>query len=291
MDKRSFKGFVEEVNEKDGTISVAVASDNSIDRDGEIVEPGGIDTGNFEKNPVLLYAHDYRSDPIGKVLEITKDENRMLFKPKFAVEESQRAKMYFDLVKGGYLNAFSIGFIPKEWQDRTNSDGSISRVFTKTELLEISLVPVPANPNALVSVREYAAKMAGEDKEIAEAIVKDLEGETKTVPPEAEAPAPVEPKKCKCGAVADAPESLHTPEGLACGKCLQKAWADMGVSISEIAKEVKELRDLADNGKKVQEVLKVDELLRHPEFHRGVLKAVDKALGIGLRDYNRAGGR
>lgn len=182
MDKQFLKGLVdkESINEKDGTISVAVATDSSVDRDGEIVSTDGIDTKNFERNPVLLYAHDYRSDPIGKVIQIVKENNRMLFTPQFAVDVSPRAKQYFDLVKGGFLNAFSIGFIPKTWEDRQNSDGSISRVFTTSELLEISLVPVPANPQALVLARSYKST---EGKGFDEDILKDLEAaiESKTV--------------------------------------------------------------------------------------------------------------
>lgn len=182
MDKQFLKGLVdkESINEKDGTISVAVATDSSVDRDGEIVSTDGIDTKNFERNPVLLYAHDYRSDPIGKVIQIVKENNRMLFTPQFAVDVSPRAKQYFDLVKGGFLNAFSIGFIPKTWEDRQNSDGSVSRVFTTSELLEISLVPVPANPQALVLARSYKS---ADGKGFDEDILKDLEAaiESKTV--------------------------------------------------------------------------------------------------------------
>ena len=83
--------------------------------------------------------------------------------------------MYFEMYKQGFLNAFSIGFIPKEYTDRNNADGSTTRVFTKSELLEISAVPVPANPNALVLARAYAQKMAGKEKEVAEKVVKEME--------------------------------------------------------------------------------------------------------------------
>lgn len=52
--ERFLKGLVEKIDKETGTISVAVATDASVDRDGEIVDPGGIDTSNFERNPVLL---------------------------------------------------------------------------------------------------------------------------------------------------------------------------------------------------------------------------------------------
>jgi hypothetical protein len=50
------------------------------------------------------------------------------------------------------MNASSVGFIPKEWVD---GDGKKTpfRKFTKVELLELSLVSVPANPEALMSAK------------------------------------------------------------------------------------------------------------------------------------------
>lgn len=142
--EKYLKGFVESVDKEAGVLSVAVATDLSEDRDGEVVNPDGLDFNNFMRNPVLLWAHNYHDAPIGKVLELKRDGNRMLFKPQFAVGISEKAKQIFDLYSEGYLNAFSIGFIPKE------KEGNI---FTKAELLEISCVPVPANPNALVLAR------------------------------------------------------------------------------------------------------------------------------------------
>ncbi len=46
------------------------ASNEEIDRDGEIIEAKGWDLKNFKKNPVIIYAHDYRTLPIGKATHI-----------------------------------------------------------------------------------------------------------------------------------------------------------------------------------------------------------------------------
>lgn len=184
MNEKYLKAFVNksEENKEEGTLSVAVATDNSIDRDNERINSAGWDFTNFEKNPVLLWAHDYRQEPIGKVTNIRKQGNKILFTPKFAVNESKRAREIYDLYKGGYLNAFSVGFKPLEWKDSVE-DGKNVREFTKAELLEISAVPVPANPNATVRVRG----MKNIDPEIAKAIEdaeKDIDSlESKTVVP------------------------------------------------------------------------------------------------------------
>ena len=165
--KQYFKAYVEKVDEKeDGVISAAIATDGSIDRDGERIAPDGWDFTNFERNPVLLWAHDYRSEPIGKVLEIRQEGKRIIFKPQFAINISDKAKKIFEMYKTGFLNAFSVGFQPKEWHMDQSENGQTVRVFDKTELLEISAVPVPANPNAVVLAR--AAK-ADED------IIKQME--------------------------------------------------------------------------------------------------------------------
>ncbi len=146
MSKKYLTGFVNTKAEEkeDGILSVAVATDGTQDRDGEVVMASGVDLSNFKKNPVLMFGHNYREPSIGKVLDIATDGGRILFKPQFAINESPRAAEIFKLYKGGYLNAFSIGFIPKQRE---------GNVYTETELLEISAVPVPANPNALVVAR------------------------------------------------------------------------------------------------------------------------------------------
>lgn len=264
MDKQFLKGLVdkESINEKDGTISVAVATDSSVDRDGEIIETAGIDTTNFEKNPVLLYAHDYRSDPIGKVLQIIKEQGRMLFKPQFAVDASPRAKQYFELVKGGFLNAFSIGFIPKKWEDRQLADGSTQRVFTVSELLEISLVPVPANPNALVLAREYKGiDGKGFDAEVLKELEQNLEkpSEEEVIPP-AEPPVEAEEK--------DTDQRIHILE-------------------TEVVTLKETVASLADNRESEVKANQVDELLRNPNFTVDALKSIDMAVGKALRDIKR----
>jgi HK97 family phage major capsid protein len=123
----------------------AIVSTNDVDRHGEVVDIEGIDLSNYEKNPVVMWAHDYNLPPIGKTLEVKKEKmgKKMVLKTvmEFATEISDLAKEVYSLYKGGFLNAFSIGFMPKE------TDGD---TYTKSELLEYSAVAIPANPNALL---------------------------------------------------------------------------------------------------------------------------------------------
>lgn len=118
-----------------------LASTNSVDRQGDIVDQAGWDFKNFLKNPSVLWAHKYDELPIAKAtkIEVTKAGLEMEF--EFASAEgnpkAQQVKTLFD---EGFLNAVSVGFIPKE------RDGN---KITKSELLEVSIVPVPANQDAL----------------------------------------------------------------------------------------------------------------------------------------------
>lgn len=145
MLKRVFTGQIKSIDEKENTLT-AYVSTGAVDRMNEVLDPQGIDLRNYKKNPVVLWAHDYSAPPIGKALWVKKDGNGIVSKVKFATTEF--AKEIFELYKGGFLNAFSVGFIPKEHQD---GDGKKDprRTYTKWEMLEYSAVPVPANPEAL----------------------------------------------------------------------------------------------------------------------------------------------
>jgi phage head maturation protease len=65
------------------------------------------------------------------------------------------ARIAYGLYKGGFLNAVSVGFIPLRWEDGGNGSASAQgspaprRRFLEQELLEVSAVAIPANPDAL----------------------------------------------------------------------------------------------------------------------------------------------
>src|SRR5207249_12058254 len=67
---------------------------------------------------------------------------------QFAVDENPIAKLAYGLYRGGFLNAVSVGFIPLRWENGSQEKG-YRRKFLEQELLEVSAVSIPANPNAL----------------------------------------------------------------------------------------------------------------------------------------------
>lgn len=127
---------------------IGVASSEVEDRDGEVIRQSGINFKNFLKtNPIMLANHDggdIRS-VIGKVTDIWREGNKTLFKAQFS-KASDLANQAYEMVKEGILNTFSIGFVAKSFDDD-------NKTISESELLEISLVPIPSNPEALVMAK------------------------------------------------------------------------------------------------------------------------------------------
>lgn len=134
------------INDEERTIEF-IGSTAVEDRYGDSIVQAGWELGNFVKNPVVPWGHNYSQPPVAQATEVGLREGNLFFKAKFATaDEYAFADTIFKLYKGGYLRAFSVGFIPLEF-DGNWADGYI---FKKCELLEVSCVTVPANPEALV---------------------------------------------------------------------------------------------------------------------------------------------
>ena len=118
-----------------------VASDETLDRANEVIPMDSWDINNFMKNPVLLVDHDYRVENIvGLATNLTTNSGKLTFEPLFH-GITELAKNVKQMVEEGFLNSVSVGFLPHQ----PKADGE--RI--SNELLEISFVPVGANPNAL----------------------------------------------------------------------------------------------------------------------------------------------
>ncbi|MCI0474099.1 MAG: phage major capsid protein [Ignavibacteria bacterium] len=117
------------------------------DRYGEVVNPAGMDAANYRKNPVVLFCHDSKSMVIGKNLSLTPDEKGIKAVTQFADTEAGRE--IYRLNREGFLNAWSIGFIPKSKPELKKIDGNEVYFIGDWELLEYSSVPVPANPDSV----------------------------------------------------------------------------------------------------------------------------------------------
>lgn len=147
-----------------------VASDESSDRQGDVIRVNGWDFKNFKKNPVALWGHDASKLPIGRVFSFEKGAKRdglpALFESiEYATaEQNPEADLIYRLVQGGFIKAVSVGFIPiksnypqTEEQRASLGLGQFGVLYEKQEQIELSQCSIPANPNALMS----AAKSFG----------------------------------------------------------------------------------------------------------------------------------
>jgi HK97 family phage prohead protease len=129
-----------------------VATDATPDRMGEIVEPKGCIVANYRNNPVVLADHD-STFPIGTAEVLVTDarvEALITFAP---VGAAAKADEYCALAKSGVLRAVSIGFLPVESQPMDPRKPYGAQRYRSWELLELSVVAVPANPSATVIAR------------------------------------------------------------------------------------------------------------------------------------------
>jgi HK97 family phage prohead protease len=126
------------------------ASDDTLDRYGETIQADGWVLDNYVRNPVIQNAHQYGDliHTIGKAIITKVDGNALVQRWQFAVDVNPIAKIAYGMYRGGFLNASSVGFIPRTWENGTQDSG-FTRNYTSQELLEVSAVGIPANPNAL----------------------------------------------------------------------------------------------------------------------------------------------
>jgi HK97 family phage prohead protease len=132
------------------------ASTASIDRMGDTLAVKGWDLKSFRANPVVLFAHDSGSLPVGKALAVSITDKALVTSIKFA--QTGMGKAVAALLSGGFLNAVSVGFRPTEFNFSKDPSRKGGIDFTKQELLEISVVPIPANSEALLTGISDGAK-------------------------------------------------------------------------------------------------------------------------------------
>lgn len=132
------------------TIKFLISTD-SIDRDGDVLDPKGWDLANYKKSPVVLWSHEYGQPPIAKATSIETTANGLAAVAEFPAKGVYPfADTVYELLKGGFLSASSVGFRPIKSEKAT--DRERGQNYQQQELLEFSVVPVPANPEALVQL-------------------------------------------------------------------------------------------------------------------------------------------
>ena len=149
-----YKDFQASKTTKDKPIKF-VASTSTPDRYGDVVDQKGWDLRAYNRNPVVLFNHNPAQMPIGKGKAYVENEQLML-----EVEFDQKddmAKTIEQKVRDGFINAVSVGFQPSKAVNRSALPtdhpyhGKSGQYFQASELLEVSIVTIPANNEATLS--------------------------------------------------------------------------------------------------------------------------------------------
>lgn len=143
----------------DGGFLTHIASDETLDRHGDIVTAKGWELDEFLKNPVVLWAHGRMDPPIGKCVEIGVKSKKLVGKAEFpSASLYEFANTMFRLSALDYIRGVSVGFMPLEYEllDKEDPWGGVKVI--RQSLWEYSMVPIPANPNAL---RKAANEIGG----------------------------------------------------------------------------------------------------------------------------------
>ncbi|MBU2526168.1 MAG: caudovirus prohead protease [Bacteroidetes bacterium] len=121
--------------------------DNYVNTYGFSVLTSGIDLSAFEDNPVMLESHRNDADyTIGRWINLTAEESRLLADPEFDEEDEGRARKVKSKVDRGFIKGASIG-ITFDPDKLLLVAGRL--MLTACRLLEASIVPVPSNSGAI----------------------------------------------------------------------------------------------------------------------------------------------
>lgn len=149
------------VDGNEGDPIIAKISSAVVDRDGEVLLPQGMNTTQYDANPILFWNHDYEK-VLGNVTNIKRDKNSIYGQLNFAprpagTQHEWMPESVEHLVRTGFIRGVSVGFVPEDGgvrqaslNDRKQFGAEAKRVYNRWKLYEVSVAPLPANQDALI---------------------------------------------------------------------------------------------------------------------------------------------
>ena len=136
-----------------------------LDRDGEVLLPGGMDASEFDASGAVFWNHDYNSPVAAPVGKMQKNADEIIAKARFMKRvEGDNGAFLPDyarsfgtaMAEAGRSAGVSVGFVGIKDRNPTKKDREefgegVTRVFTQWKLLEWSIAPVQANQDAYVT--------------------------------------------------------------------------------------------------------------------------------------------
>ena len=138
--------------DNDGYLRIeGYANTGDKDRQNTIIPPSAWVQGveNYVKNPVVLFQHKHDT-PIGKTEKIKIDKKGLFVECAISnVKDDVQ-----DLIKQKILKSFSVGFKISDWDGLYYDEEQDVVVINSVDLLEVSVVSVPANQESLFDVKK-----------------------------------------------------------------------------------------------------------------------------------------
>jgi HK97 family phage prohead protease len=155
--RKSFVPYEVKTDDEKRSVTFTITT-GAVDRDNDTINVDGWDLKSYLKNPVVLFAHRSDLPPVAKATSVVKTAGALRATTEFLPAGIYPlADQVYEMVKRGFLRATSVGFRPKRDKYSWNEErGGID--FEEQELLEFSVVPVPSNPEALLSAsKDFAS--------------------------------------------------------------------------------------------------------------------------------------
>jgi HK97 family phage prohead protease len=151
--RRIEKSFMVQVQSLGPRSILITCSSGAVDRTGEVVDQKGIDLSDYNDNPIVLWSHN-PEHPVGNASAVQVIGGKLQAQVDFFPEGlSHKADEVCGLYKGGFVRTVSIGFDVTEAEPMDPRNPRGPQRYLKTTLLEISLVCLPANTDAVVIQR------------------------------------------------------------------------------------------------------------------------------------------
>jgi len=165
FDNLQFKVYTDilKKSKKDGKRLIrGYASTAALDRQNEVITMEALRQAadHLLENHTVFYEHEHQKFPVGKVIETGIDDKGL----EVVVEISQTADQLWTLIEEDILDSFSIGGRVTSSEEKVGKDNKPYNEVTGIELFEVSVVGLPANPEAKFALVNKSFNMAITDE-------------------------------------------------------------------------------------------------------------------------------
>jgi HK97 family phage prohead protease len=155
------KDDVVDFDESEMSCTAIFASERR-DRQGDVLQIAGIDTSEHKITPCILLDHalshplpiGVARTPEGEYTVVLDEQKGIATQKTYFAQNDRVAEQCYSLIRSGILSANSIGFRPIRWkrlaQDWSQGEQKSNKKIESCELVEVSFVAVPANPDCQV---------------------------------------------------------------------------------------------------------------------------------------------